>query len=70
MVLLVSTTPAFAQEPPAAPRASYDQVVANLKSPEPETRRDALRALGATAYPEAIAPISQLLTDPVDDIQL
>ncbi len=70
MVLLASTTPAFAQEPPAAPRASYDQVVANLKSPDPETRRDALRALGATAYPEAIAPISQLLTDPVDDIQL
>ncbi len=68
--LLAGATPALAQEPPAAPRTSYDQVVANLRSPDPDTRRDALRALGATAYPEAIAPISQLLTDPVDDIQL
>jgi HEAT repeat protein len=69
--LLASATPAFAQTPAApAPRASYDQVVANLRSDDPDTRRDALRALGATAYPEAIAPISQLLTDPLDDIQL
>jgi HEAT repeat protein len=69
--LLASATPAFAQAPAApAPRASYDQVVANLRSDDPDTRRDALRALGATAYPEAIAPISQLLTDPFDDIQL
>lgn len=61
----------MAQVPaPAAPRASYDQVVAQLKSPDAEARRDSLRALGATAYPDAIAPISQLLTDPVDDIQL
>jgi HEAT repeat protein len=72
VALLAVTTPALAQQapPPAAPRASYDQVVANLKSPEADVRRDALRALGATAYPEAIAPLSQLLTDPVDDIQL
>ena len=68
--LLASATPAFAQDPAAAPRASYDQVVANLRSGDPDVRRDALRALGATAYPEAIAPISQLLTDPLDDIQL
>jgi HEAT repeat protein len=61
----------MAQAPaPATPRASYDQVVAQLKSPDAEARRDSLRALGATAYPEAIAPISQLLTDPLDDIQL
>ncbi len=70
VALLASATPAFAQEAAPAPRASYDQVVANLRSPDPDARRDALRALGATAYPEAIAPISQLLTDPIDDIQL
>lgn len=65
--------PAIAQTPapPAADaRQSYDQVVSQLASPDPDARRDALRALGATAYPEAIAPISALLTDPVDDIQL
>lgn len=61
------------QTPPlAAPeqRQTYDQVVAALQSPMPDERVDALRALGATGYPEAIAQISVLLTDPVDDIQL
>ena len=67
-VLAIGAAPVMAQD--AAPRASYDQVVAQLKSPDAEVRRDALRALGATAYPEAIASISQVLTDPVDDIQL
>ena len=71
MVLVCGATPVMAQTPaPAAARASYDQVVAQLKSPDVEARRDSLRALGATAYPEAIAPISQLLTDPLDDLQL
>ncbi len=42
----------------------------NFESAAAENRLDALRSLGATAYPEAIAQISQLLTDPVDDIQL
>lgn len=68
--LLSGAAPVMAQDAAPAPRASYDQVVAQLKSPEADARRDALRALGATAYPEAIAQISQLLTDPVDDIQL
>ena len=67
--LLAFSVPATAQEA-AAPRASYDTVVAQLRSADAEARRDALRSLGATAYPEAIAQISQLLTDPVDDIQL
>lgn len=71
VALLCGAAPLLAQAPaPAAPRASYDQVVAQLQSPDADARRDALRSLGATAYPEAIAPISQLLTDPIDDIQL
>jgi len=69
-----TAAPLAAQQPPplAAPeqRQSYDQVVAGLQSPEPAQRLDALRALGATGYPEVIAQISALLTDPVDDIQL
>ena len=62
--------PVMAQEAGPPLRASYDTVVAQLRSPDADARRDALRSLGATAYPEAIAPISQLLTDPIDDIQL
>jgi HEAT repeat protein len=69
LALLAYGVPATAQEA-APPRASYDTVVAQLRSPDAEARRDALRSLGATAYPEAIAQISQLLIDPVDDIQL
>lgn len=70
--LLLAVSIATAQPPdqPAAPRQTYDDVVAALRSPAPEDRVDALRALGATGYPEAIAPIASLLTDPVDDIQL
>ena len=68
---LSGSAPLMAQTPAAAgPPASYDQVVAQLRSPDADARRDALRSLGATAYPEAIAPISQLLTDPIDDVQL
>jgi HEAT repeat protein len=69
LALLAYGVPATAQEA-APPRASYDTVVAQLRSPDADARRDALRSLGATAYPEAIAQISQLLIDPVDDIQL
>jgi HEAT repeat protein len=69
LALLAYGVPATAQEA-APPRASYDTVVAQLRSADADARRDALRSLGATAYPEAIAQISQLLIDPVDDIQL
>lgn len=74
LIAVLGLTPAHAQQAPplASPeqRQSYDQVVASLQSPSPDERVDALRALGATGYPEAIAQISALLTDPVDDIQL
>lgn len=73
LVLLATVAPIGAQAPSVPqslePRVSYDSVVARLTSPEADVRRDALRALGATAYPDAIATISTLLTDPEDDIQ-
>lgn len=71
--LCVAPAGAHAQAPPlAAPedRQSYDQVVSRLQAPAAEDRLDALRALGATGYPDVIAPIAGLLTDPKDDIQL
>ncbi|MPZ16566.1 MAG: hypothetical protein GEV06_01430 [Luteitalea sp.] len=51
------------------PAPTFESVVAQLKSADPELRRGALRALGETGYPEAIGPISTLLRDPLDDIQ-
>jgi HEAT repeat protein len=53
-----------------ATRRAYEEVVADLGATNPEVRRAALRALGAGAYPQAIGPISRLLTDPEDDLQL
>lgn len=74
LVAFVAVSAAVAQQaPPLAPpdaRQSFDQVVAGLQSPSSDARLDALRALGATGYPEVIAPIASLLTDPEDDIQL
>jgi HEAT repeat protein len=71
LVSIACAAPVMAQQAAApVPRASYDRVVAQLRSPDADARLDALRSLSATAYPEAIAPISQLLTDSVDDIQL
>jgi HEAT repeat protein len=71
---LLTATAALAQGPPplapADERQTYADVVAALGSPAPEDRVDALRALGATSYPDAIASIASLLTDPVDDIQI
>lgn len=74
LVSVCTALPVWAQQPPplapAEARQSYDQVVASLRSPSAAERVDALRALGATGYPEVIAPISALLTDPDDAIQL
>ncbi|MGH9162524.1 MAG: HEAT repeat domain-containing protein, partial [Vicinamibacteraceae bacterium] len=53
---------------PQAP--TFDSVVAQLESADPAVRRGALRALGESGYPEAIGPISALLRDPLDDIQI
>ena len=54
---------------PAAAQRPYDEVVRDLRSPDAGTRVAALRVLGAASYPESMAPIAALLTDPVDDIQ-
>ena len=48
----------------------YEDVVRDLKSTDPSTRVAAMRALAAASYPESMAPIAALLTDPVDGIQL
>lgn len=54
---------------PAAAQRPYDEVVRDLRNPDAGTRVAALRVLGAASYPESMAPIAALLTDPVDDIQ-
>jgi HEAT repeat protein len=48
----------------------FDDVVRNLRNPDPKTRLSAIRLLRDAKYPEAIAPIAPLVLDPLDDVQL
>src|SRR5437763_3078741 len=54
----------------AAQQMRFDDVVRNLRNPDPKTRLSAVRLLRDARYPEAIAPMAALVLDPVDDIQL
>jgi HEAT repeat protein len=62
--VLMLSTPAGAQQ------LAYEDVVRNLRNPDPEVRISAVRLLREAKYPEAIVPLAALVTDPVDDIQL
>jgi HEAT repeat protein len=54
----------------SAQQARFDDVVRNLRNPDPDTRMQALQLLRESRYVEAIAPIAPLVNDPVDAIQL
>lgn len=73
-VLLVAALAAFglaASSPRAGEQpARFDDVVRNLRNPDPKTRLTAVRLLREARYPEAIVPVAALVNDPVDQIQL
>src|SRR3954454_9038251 len=52
------------------PQARFDDVVRNLRNPDPKTRLTAVHLLRDAKYPEAIGPIAPLVMDPLDDIQI
>lgn len=54
----------------SAQQLRFDDVVRNLRNPDPKARLSAVRLLRDAKYPEAIAPMAPLVLDPVDDIQL
>ena len=54
----------------SAQPARFDDVVRNLRNPDPKARLTAVRLLREAKYPEAIVPLAPLVTDPVDQIQL
>jgi HEAT repeat protein len=60
----------FGVPPTGAQQIRFDDVIRNLRNPDPNVRMDALRLLRDARYPEAIMPIAPLLNDPVDAIQL
>jgi HEAT repeat protein len=54
----------------SAQQARFDDVVRNLRNPDPKIRLGAVRLLREAKYPEAVAPMAALVTDPIDEIQL
>ena len=48
----------------------YEDVVRNLRNPEPKVRLAAVKLLREAKYPEAIVPMAALVNDPLDPIQL
>jgi HEAT repeat protein len=48
----------------------FDDVVRNLRNPDPKARLSAVRLLRDAKYPEAVAPMAPLVLDPIDEIQL
>jgi HEAT repeat protein len=56
--------------PASAAKASFEDLVANLKSPNASTRREAAEALGESRRREAIRPLSALVHDPEVKVRL
>ena len=54
----------------AGQQARFDDVVRNLRNPDPKVRLNAIRLLRDAKYPESIAPMAPLVLDPVDEVQL
>jgi HEAT repeat protein len=50
--------------------ARFDDVVRNLRNPDPKVRLTAVKLLREAKYPEAIVPMAALIGDPLDPIQL
>ena len=55
---------------PAARQPRFDDVVRNLRNPDPKARMSSISMLRESKYLEAIEPIAPLVNDPLDDIQL
>jgi HEAT repeat protein len=64
-VLLLTATAASAHQ-----QLRFDDVVRNLRNPDPKARLAAVRLLRDAKYPEAIAPMAPLVLDPMDEVQL
>jgi HEAT repeat protein len=54
----------------SAQQLRFDDVVRNLRNPDPKARLSAVRLLRDAKYPESIGPMAPLVVDPIDDIQL
>lgn len=56
--------------PVSAQQVRFDDVVRNLRNPDPDARLRSVELLRESKYLEAIEPIAPLVNDPLDEIQL
>jgi HEAT repeat protein len=68
--IVLSAAALFLTAAGSAEQLRFDDVIRNLRNPDPEARLSAVRLLRDARYPEAIAPMAPLVLDPIDDIQL
>jgi HEAT repeat protein len=68
--IVLSAAALLAASASSAQPLRFDDVVRNLRNPDPDTRLSAVRMLRDAKYPESIAPMAPLVLDPIDDIQL
>ena len=64
-LFLTVAVAAVAQQP-----ARFEDVVRNLRNPDPKIRISAVRLLRETGYAEAITPLAAVVNDQLNDIQL
>jgi HEAT repeat protein len=64
-ILLSLAAPGAAQ-----PQQRFDDVVRNLRNPDPRIRLSSISLLRESKHLEAIEPLAPLVLDPVDEIQL
>jgi HEAT repeat protein len=64
-LIAAAAVSALAQAP-----ARFEDVVRNLRNPDPKVRISAVRLLRETGYAEAITPLAAVVNDQVNDIQL
>lgn len=64
MALLCTPSVVLAQQ------VRFDDVIRNLRNPDPKVRLASVKLLHESRYPEAIGPIAPLINDPIDQIQL
>lgn len=70
-LLLILSAAAILGPSAAVPQqVRFDDVVRNLRNPDPKVRLNAVRLLRESGYGEAIGPMVPLVNDPVDEIQL
>jgi HEAT repeat protein len=70
LCLIIPALLAVCPAPSAAQPLAFEDVIRNLRNPDPKVRISSVRLLRDASYPEAVVPMARLVNDPIDEIQL